>query len=1208
MEPLAEALIVVEGVIEHINHKLGSDAQEHINADLLFARAESQIKNGVTVGEAIKSIASSVLWEVQEKKDRKESEVNRIKSELEKTTAEIIVQKIKSELEKASEHFIKDKNTSLETDLKKGDTRLQSSSSHISLSSSSASEADKDALEMAMVMSVGCASNANERWLRLESTFSDSAASDEDNDISVLTPEPPKPAPLIELDDSSDSSSSSRSSICIVGNVEKDCDRDMLMFKDQIDEDDAKRIGFANKSFADLLDEERSLTRDNDRVQDMQRLRRDKSFKNDINKDKSFKDNISKDKSFKDDNISKDKSSKDDISNSIKREQTREETEVNFKDARLNFLGESSTGKQARSLPDTKHQPPAVRQKTQAAAAASLPDISKELKANGFVEEDGSKTAIINGVTNLLPDNRTDNAHPSDVLWQDAHYVCSLLPYFQLADVHQSLIDNFYHPQRIAYVLEEYINLAVDREEVVPDDVFVGLRAAKKRSHVEVGGAQDAESEKRIKVDYKSTDINNGQKLQDPLALGDGFDGALPSTSGANTLAVVRDKDESNNVPYSVQEPDVRTGANGVRQIFQNGEPVELKTDREKWCKEKMEFVCAVVCGVDKAILRAQVEMCHSEADVERLIARLLEEQEKIESIAREHLASLPSAISDQPSTSAFQPVDKTDANTHKPNPVEENIGDANMPGTSTEPQSGNEAEDQANLAADLEDTIMAQVTTLSEMFADADPDYLQERCVGINGDQAQFQLLIEELLKNKEYPKREEYNKRQKRLEIRKKFIEGMSVEEFLEYFQDPEKVFCDTEKTMNPTYMDNARAQLKRDLPYHLIRDIDNELRKHNYHYLPSLRALQENKKLSRRKTKRTSPVSERDMDDIFIKELCYVRMQTEIKEHLWKKEENKRRAFLWAKATHQLLECRCCYDDEVLEEDMDTCNAPGSKHKFCINCIRRFAEEEIGQGRTSFRCLEGECKAEFSLATLKKVMMPSIFSNILERKQLEEIAAAGIEDLVACPFCNFQTIMPNKEDKVFKCLNPECMKDSCRFCKEPNHVPLRCEEVEKQHQKDARTYMENRMTEAMVRECWKCKKRFIKEDGCNKMRCSCGAMMCYICKKQINGYAHFEDKLVPTDPTKCPLWSNSEKIHAEEVRDVADRLKQEMDPNLELVHNPLDDLPEGERGAGGDAHVYHMERNHIDSDTDDSPEDMDDMDDFIDTSAEEDMWLWF
>ncbi|ROT81987.1 E3 ubiquitin-protein ligase [Penaeus vannamei] len=126
-------------------------------------------------------------------------------------------------------------------------------------------------------------------------------------------------------------------------------------------------------------------------------------------------------------------------------------------------------------------------------------------------------------------------------------------------------------------------------------------------------------------------------------------------------------------------------------------------------------------------------------------------------------------------------------------------------------------------------------------------------------------------------------------------------------------------------------------KDLPYHLKKDVDNELRKHNYHYLPTLRALQNNKKLNRRKTKRTSPLKQRDLDDIFIKELCYVGMEVQIKEHLVKKEENKRRAFLWAKKNGQLKECPCCYDDEVLEEDMDTCSADDT-HKVCNTCIRR------------------------------------------------------------------------------------------------------------------------------------------------------------------------------------------------------------------------------------------------------------------------------
>lgn len=45
-------------------------------------------------------------------------------------------------------------------------------------------------------------------------------------------------------------------------------------------------------------------------------------------------------------------------------------------------------------------------------------------------------------------------------------------------------------------------------------------------------------------------------------------------------------------------------------------------------------------------------------------------------------------------------------------------------------------------------------------------------------------------------------------------------------------------------------------------------------------------------------------------------------------------------------------------------------------------------------------------------------------------------------------------------------------------------------------------------IVRECYNCGKRFIKEDGCNKMVCSCRAVMCYLCKKPIKGYDHFSD----------------------------------------------------------------------------------------------------
>ena len=78
-------------------------------------------------------------------------------------------------------------------------------------------------------------------------------------------------------------------------------------------------------------------------------------------------------------------------------------------------------------------------------------------------------------------------------------------------------------------------------------------------------------------------------------------------------------------------------------------------------------------------------------------------------------------------------------------------------------------------------------------------------------------------------------------------------------------------------------------------------------------------------------------------------------------------------------------------------------------------RHAEGQIGLQNLKFPCLDGDCDNEFSLTVLKSVLKSSTFSNLLKRKQAEEIEAAGIANLESCPFCNFATIMPNEQDKV-------------------------------------------------------------------------------------------------------------------------------------------------------------------------------------------------
>jgi len=57
-------------------------------------------------------------------------------------------------------------------------------------------------------------------------------------------------------------------------------------------------------------------------------------------------------------------------------------------------------------------------------------------------------------------------------------------------------------------------------------------------------------------------------------------------------------------------------------------------------------------------------------------------------------------------------------------------------------------------------------------------------------------------------------------------------------------------------------------------------------------------------------------------------------------------------------------------------------------------------------------------------------------------------------------------------------ECGKESCRMCREISHIPLRCEEVEKDVEVRKRTYIENKMAEALIRTCYKCKRPYVKQ----------------------------------------------------------------------------------------------------------------------------------
>jgi hypothetical protein len=193
----------------------------------------------------------------------------------------------------------------------------------------------------------------------------------------------------------------------------------------------------------------------------------------------------------------------------------------------------------------------------------------------------------------------------------------------------------------------------------------------------------------------------------------------------------------------------------------------------------------------------------------------------------------------------------------------------------------------------------------------------------------------------------------------------------------------------------------------------------------------------------------------------------------------------------------------DDEVLEEEGGRCDAAGAGHFFCLSCVKRAAHEVIGKGQADssgagasaaapgvvsqvpFKCLESsvECGAVFSEPVLRRALPGSVWRGYEQRRATAELRRAGLKDLEECPFCSFAIIMPDKANKVLQCQNPHCRKASCRLCRLASHIPLRCDEVENDHELAARKAVEDRMTAALTITCKRksCGKQFFKTEGC-------------------------------------------------------------------------------------------------------------------------------
>ncbi|ODN77001.1 hypothetical protein, variant 7 [Cryptococcus amylolentus CBS 6039] len=308
--------------------------------------------------------------------------------------------------------------------------------------------------------------------------------------------------------------------------------------------------------------------------------------------------------------------------------------------------------------------------------------------------------------------------------------------------------------------------------------------------------------------------------------------------------------------------------------------------------------------------------------------------------------------------------------------------------------------------------------------------------------------------------------------------------------------------------------------------------------------LRPLPYNALLRPRKAKAAVRYSVAD-DDVgkvaFERELAWLEATIGETQREQDEQDARQRLIDAAVAKGEGIECGCCFGDDI-PENMFQCE---NGHLFCKDCTIRNAETKLGDQSTTITCMDtSDCKCPFPESELRRSLSNKSLSLYHRLKQSKELELAAIEGLESCPSCDFSAIIDNPHEKLFRCINESCGHVTCRKCRRPEHIPKTCEEMDAESKLDRRHAVEDAMSAALIRNCPRCTKPFIKESGCNKIVCSnCRTISCYICRQIIKGYEHFDrnpaNYAAPIATARCALWdkdANPDEAAILAARDVA------------------------------------------------------------------------
>jgi len=275
---------------------------------------------------------------------------------------------------------------------------------------------------------------------------------------------------------------------------------------------------------------------------------------------------------------------------------------------------------------------------------------------------------------------------------------------------------------------------------------------------------------------------------------------------------------------------------------------------------------------------------------------------------------------------------------------------------------------------------------------------------------------------------------------------------------------------------------------------------------------------------------------------------------------------------------LECQCCYM-EYEYELMVACKTGG--HLFCKTCLQKHTEQRVfGLGNFGVKpnstsggnnkketktkaleilCMSAGCESGFQEGQLRKALSEKVKKKYDDLQYAAMVESSGL-DISKCPKCEFMAVADERGSPLlFHC--PKCNYRSCRKCGDDYHPDIRCDQVESKKEMGGRTKVEEAMTNALVRTCPRpmCRRKFLKESGCNKMTCSCGALVCYVCNQEIPAsvaYKHFcqTPHCNHSKCNKCPLYVDTTQADKVKVANAAKKAARSVRKNVKVDVNAM------------------------------------------------------